>query len=379
MSLCDVRGKRSWLAPTLRVSFVSMHLRVWISSLALTLGFVDITPAHACAPAPPEGAFVQIAEETALIVWEPDAKREHFIRRGAFRTRAKDFGFLVPTPDKPELNAVPETTLSQFEEMTRPKTVNETQYRVNPVPLLLWPFFMFLGRSAPEAALAPVRVLDAKRIAGYDAVVLEADDANALADWLKTHGYDARPALRNWLRPYVEAHWKITAFKIVADGQTVETDAIRMTFTTDKPVYPYREPTDQRENLPPEASYQPRLLRVFFLGTQRVDGTVGTGAFGGEVTWAGPVKTSVPLPFATLDKPWLTVFEDTSSPRPGTDDLFFAPSKDQAEVRPPPIVIQHDSEIPVPLDVVAVVAIGAWRIKRRRAKKESRDNPSENT
>ncbi len=341
-----------------------------IFAVALTLGFVDITPSRACAPAPPEGAFVQIAEETALIVWEPEAKREHFIRRGAFRTGAKDFGFLVPTPTKPELNAAPDTTLSQFEEMTRPEIQHKTHYSVNPLPLFLYPFFLFLGRAAPEAALAPVRVLDAKRIAGYDAVVLEADDANALVDWLKTHGYDARPTLRNWLRPYVEAHWKITAFKIVSEGQTVETDAIRMTFATDKPVYPYREPTDQRENLPPEALYQPRLLRVFFLGTQRMEGAVGTGPFGGKTTWSGPVKTAVNLPFTSLDKPWLTVFEDTASPRPGTDDLFFSPSKDQTEIRPPPFVEHRDSEIPLPLDILAIVAVGAWRIKRRAAKKD---------
>lgn len=355
----------------LRVSLAAMRRGVWISTLILTLGFADVAPSHACAPAPPEGAFVQIAEETALIVWEPEAKREHFVRRGAFRTGAKDFGFLVPTPTKPELNAVPDTTLSQFEELTRPEIVHETHYSVNPLPLVLYPFFLFLARSAPEAALAPVRVLDAKRVAGYDAVVLEADDANALADWLKTHGYDARPALRNWLRPYVDAHWKITAFKIVAGETTIETDAIRMTFTTDKPVYPYREPEDQRENLPPEAQYQSRLLRVFFLGAQRMDATVAAGPFAGKVTWSGPLKKALPLPFSAPDKPWLTVFEDASSPRPGTDDLFFAPSKDQTEIKPPPFINRHDTEIPLPVDVVALVAFGAWGIARHRTKKES--------
>jgi hypothetical protein len=343
---------------------------VWTSALALAFGLTDVAPAKACAPAPPPGAFVEIAEETALIVWNAEAKQEHFIRRGAFRTGAKDFGFLVPTPSKPELEAVPDKVLAQFDEMIRPEIVAVNKYTVSPLPLVLWPFYMFLARGAavavPAAAVAPVRVLETKRIAGYDAAVLEADDAGALATWLKEHGYDDRPALQAWLRPYVESHWKITAFKIVAGEQAVETDAIRMTFSTDKPVYPYREPADQRENLPANAVLQSRLLRVFFLGTERVRGSVGSGPFLGKTVWSGLPKSKVELPFSAPARPWLTVFEDSSSPRPGTDDLFFAKAPDQADVRPPPITYDNDVDIPLPLDVVALVGFIGWRIQRRR-------------
>jgi len=59
--------------------------------------------ARACAPAAAEGARVDIVAEEAVIVWDPVKKREHFIRRADFRTDAAGFGFLVPTPAKPEL------------------------------------------------------------------------------------------------------------------------------------------------------------------------------------------------------------------------------------------------------------------------------------
>lgn len=52
-------------------------------------------------------------------------------------------------------------------------------------PALLCGFMFFLrgkSSSAPPAAGAPVRVLDERRVAGYDAVVLSADSAAALAD-----------------------------------------------------------------------------------------------------------------------------------------------------------------------------------------------------
>lgn len=343
-----------------------MRTLLWPIALASTLGLVDVAPARACAPAPPPGEFVQIAEETALIVWNAEANQEHFIRRGAFRTGAKDFGFLVPTPSKPELGAVPDAVISQLETMTRPEIISGNRYTVNPLPIIAWPFFVFLARSAAKAS-APeaVRVLDAKQIGGYDAVVLEADDSIALANWLKDHGYDARPALQEWLKAYVEAHWKITAFKIAAGEPTVQTDAIRMTFTTDKPMYPYREPKDQRENLPPEAQFGTRLLRVFFLSTERVGATVGSGPFAGSPTWSGPVKSPLKLPFSAPDKPWLTVFEDNSFPRQGTDELFFSRSTDQAELRPPPIRIGHDVEIPLPLDALALMAFIGWRVVQR--------------
>src|SRR4051794_32292921 len=49
---------------------------------------------------------IRIAEESAIIVWDPVKKIEHFIRRAAFDTKLPDFGFLVPTPTMPTLEKV---------------------------------------------------------------------------------------------------------------------------------------------------------------------------------------------------------------------------------------------------------------------------------
>lgn len=59
----------------------------------------------------------------------------------------------------------------------------------------------------------PVEVLSAV-VAGYEAVVLDVSDASALQGWPRDHGYAATPDLEQWARPYVDAQWKITAFKI---------------------------------------------------------------------------------------------------------------------------------------------------------------------
>ena len=75
---------------------------IWVVLAAIAL-VASPRPARACAPAPHAGESVRIFEEEALIVWDAKTKTQHFIRRAAFDTQAKDFGFLVPTPEKPEL------------------------------------------------------------------------------------------------------------------------------------------------------------------------------------------------------------------------------------------------------------------------------------
>jgi hypothetical protein len=72
-------------------------------TLAVVLLLVPDERAVGCAAAPPFGATVRIADESAIIIWDASSKTEHFIRRATFSSSAHDFGFLVPTPTKPEL------------------------------------------------------------------------------------------------------------------------------------------------------------------------------------------------------------------------------------------------------------------------------------
>jgi hypothetical protein len=220
-------------------------------------------------------------------------------------------------------------------------------------------------------ASRPVQVLQSVQVAGYDAVVLKADDLAALTQWLKAHRYTARPAVMDWLAPYVAQHWFITAFKIAkpdARLPDVSSAVVRISFTTDRPVYPYREPADQRE---PGQSSSPRLLRVFLLSTARMGGTLGaSGTWPGRVTWAdqlNPIQLAglaqeLALPANGLpnaNAPWMTVFEDSSSPRPGIDDVYFAPASVQDRLHTPPIIETREERINVPVEFAGLAAIGA--------------------
>ena len=350
-----------------------------LATLVTLVTLVAPRPADACAAAPPPGSVVSVAEESAVIVWDEATKTEHFVRRATFRSEAKDFGFLVPTPSKPELAEASDTSFAQLEEVIRPDVVHEHHTGIKPTVLIAM-LFMLTSRSKSEpfeAALAPVRVLEEKRVAGFDAVVLEADDAGALEQWLKDHGYAQRPALAEWLAPYVQKKWKLTAFKVAdptpnSAPQTLGTSAVRMSFHTDRPFFPYREPRDQRESLPPSRS-TPRSLRVFFVGASRASGTIGEAAttFAGTTPWSGPLDTSrALLPVPAPPGAWLTVFQDDSSPRPGTDELWFDRSKDPAPIKPPPVIFRVDDAIPLPLDLIALL-VGVGLFVRSRLKKSA--------
>jgi hypothetical protein len=342
--------------------------KLWAATVALVT-VANTGPADACAPAPHEGAFVGVTTEDAIVAFDPTHGREDFIRRATFQTEEKDFGFLVPTPTKPELAAAPDGVFDTLARIVAPKIVRIT--RVDGVEPTSFCAF-FLARSASEEATAPVQVLETKRVAGYDAAVLAADDAGALAAWLKDHGYATRDALARWLEPYVAKRWIVTAFKVASDANEeggLATEAVRMSFTTDKPFFPYREPADQRENLPASAPTS-RALRIFVLMPDRAAGALGDGNL-----WPGTVKYAQPanpaelgaLPFALAPNAWLTAFEDLASPRPGTDDLFFTAATDRASVTPPPIERVHGEPIRIPIELPALaIGIAAWFVWRRR-------------
>src|SRR5205807_2726972 len=284
---------------------------------------------------------VAIADESAIIIWDAATKTQHFIRRASFKSDAPDFGFLVPTPTKPELAEASDEGFSYLAKVTAPRVVTQSRPAQSPG--------CGCGTYTAQMAMAPgnsVQVLEEKRVAGFDAAVLASDDAAALGKWLKDHDYEFSPTLEEWVKPYLAKGWKITAFKIAKSGDapTVATSAVRMSFKTDRPYFPYREP--QSKTVPVLSSVSQRLLRVFFLSDSKAKGTLGQdGKWPGQVAWANRLSPEqsaeltkdLKLPATSLlESSWLTEFEDHSSPRPGTDDVFFSAADDQNPIERPP-------------------------------------------
>lgn len=311
----------------------------------------------ACAPAPHAGDEIAIVEESALIIWDPATTTEHFIRRATFRGKGRDFGFLVPTPSVPELAEADDDIFKTLTSWAQPPVKYVSSRRLDWSPWLLG---SYSRKSNAETAATGVEVLATQTIAGYEAVVLEASDSAALQKWLGDHGYATSDDLASWLHAYVAQRWKITAFKIAATNPEARTGAVKMSFVTPRPFFPYREPHSQRQ----VSSQLNRTLHVFFLGPERVTGTIGSGT-----EWPAELRRSENLTapmHAAIAKATslqispsvrLTAYEDWSSVRAGMDDLFFNRAGDQAPFIPEPKIIETVETTRIPLDVVIAVLL----------------------
>jgi hypothetical protein len=338
-------------------------MRRCVVALAIVCG---VRPAsHACAPAPPRGEEVKIADEEAVIVWDPDNHVERFIRKAAFESTARRFGFLVPTPSVPKLGEVSDSVFDELAMAIRPEVRNETS------GFELGCSCAARMKGGDDDALAlrasAVRVIQTARVAGFDATTVAADDANALAAWLANHGFDRSPALTAWLERYVADRWTITAFVVATDEPAgarsygLATRAVQMTFATDRPFYPYREPARP-------TSAANRLLRVYFISTRRYAATLGsTTPWSARVLFAGPLATITEAlgPYAA-PAAVVTAFHDASSPRNGSDELYFAASADQSPVAQPPVIRYKPREVPVDLVALAVLVVGVAALLFRR-------------
>ena len=334
--------------------------------LLLALCFFAHSQAVACATLAPEAAPVVnfVTAESAVIIWDQTHKIEHFIRQASILTASADLGFLVPTPSTPELAEADQNIFEMAAFLGQPKRVPPINYRspwtlVSP---LVTSSLLHLDRLNPLALMSGISdlkggqqvstVVAEKDVAGYHATTLAAEDEKALSTWLTANGYFSTLELRAWLKPYIDKKWNITAFKLIkrTDGAVLTTRAIRLSFHTDQPFYPYSEPSDRQ--LANAASPVGRALRVAILSDQRMTGVLANqNPWPGRLEYAGPSAPSAAQNPQWTAKDWLrfaqlndikhdvalptelTSFIDESNPRPGTADLYLSPGADQSSFR----------------------------------------------
>ena len=315
------------------------------------------SPAPGCCPAGPRNKPVVNADQTVIILWDAANKIEHFIRKASFKSEADEFGFIIPTPTQPELDESGNDAFPYLIMLTEPEIT--TRVKAN--------FALGFGcsKSPPtkNEVKSDVTVLVEKEVAGFKAAVLDAKSADALVDWLKENGYAYSPQIEAWAKPYVEQGWKFTALKVVRDkdgnpDKKLTAASLRISFKTDTPLFPYREPDPQ--SYAEALNVRSRLLRLYFISDARYQGKLtqespwtGTVAWAGKVTGPKRAKTlaSLKLPDNTGPAQWyLTEFEDHWPYKVAKADLIFSRAANQSDVRRAPI-IQY---IRWPLDITAV-------------------------
>ena len=291
--------------------------------------------ARACCPVGAPGKPVVNADQTVLLIWDPKTKTEHFIRKASFKATGDDFGFLVPTPSRPQLSESGNEAFPHLADITRPPRKRSGG-------------FGFGCSAISEDHAAPgsaVTVIERKEVAGFDAAVLSASSATALTSWLKTNGYQFSPEVEAWAAPYVRDGWMFTALRVARKSKShadtsVQAGALRITFQTERPLFPYREP-DSREAAK-KVGAPSRLLRLYFISDERYDGALdGTHSWSGKAVWSNALpqsekETLLQLlklpPSSGPEKWWLTEFEDRWPYGIAPGDLYFAPARTQARL-----------------------------------------------
>src|SRR5262249_45100727 len=170
-----------------------------------------------------------------------------------------------------------------------------------------------------------------------------------------------------WAKPYVETGWMITALQVAKDKDgkakdTVAAGALRLSFPTDRPLFPYREP-DSRSAV--EAlGIKKRLLRIYFLAEARYrESSDMKPAF--EAVWANKLDAEqrkkilelLKLPGDTGPAEWwLTEFEHAWPYQLASDDVYFSRDPKQDTIKRPPIIRYVASAWPTDLAIYAFAA-----------------------
>src|SRR5439155_25274158 len=112
-------------------SMTARLLSVVPLTAALVLVSLPPPPALGCCPAGRSlrgrtvGQPVINADQTVILIWDPAAKTQHFIRKASFKSEGEDFGFLVPSPAQPELSESGNDAFPYLQKLTEPEVITK--------------------------------------------------------------------------------------------------------------------------------------------------------------------------------------------------------------------------------------------------------------
>ncbi len=142
-----------------------------------------------------------IHNEQAVIIWDEAHKIEHFIRQADISTTEPNLGFLVPTPQTPELVEADPRIFELAADVARPEMVPNVEYHTPlgiVAPIIGGPAAGFaLGNAvkgvsatiSDQLAYAGTQIIREQDVGDYHAAILGADNAKGLGCCLKNNGY----------------------------------------------------------------------------------------------------------------------------------------------------------------------------------------------
>lgn len=270
-----------------------------------------------------------LTREKVLIVHDAARGRQHFIREVAFRRADQSFGFVVPTPTRPEVAKVERTPFTRLRDR---------------FPFTEAPASDGYGSGAGAGfggRGGGVTVLAVEKVGSFTAFVLAATDASALAGWLKDNQLASTPETDVWLEHYVRMGFYYVAMRYdpppgakARNRAAIAAETIRISFDTPVAYYPYFEPETPRD------LKSPRLLELWYVGSAPVVPVAQQGQATDPPRWVRPLQAGaqhqdarrqletaladdleVLLPAGELV---VQTFQDQKRSRSGFQDILFA-------------------------------------------------------
>lgn len=210
---------------------ISLILVIVLAALAATVAY-----ACACGAYIPEKPGPVVVDEKALVRW--DGTTEDIVMALGVEGTSKKAAWIMPVPSAAKITLADARLFDELAEATKPRTRYEYKFWPELRPP---PFLGGAGGSAPGDK--GVEVLGRQRLGPFDVTRLAAANPTALADWLGSEGFPKPATLDAGLKPYVDEGWEIVAVKLApaaGDALTGTLQPLRLTFATDRAVYPMR-------------------------------------------------------------------------------------------------------------------------------------------
>ncbi len=181
--------------------------------------------------------YYRVAESSQKAVIFYDKGKETLVLSIAFKGDAKDFGWVIPVPQRPEVTKGSDEIFTSIQEITG-------KYRRFGYTDVMQ--FSMMGATKEEE----VTVVETKKIDYYEIAVLSATDSNALAKWLSDNGYQYPEEAAYILNDYVNNQWYFVAVKISPEAQGADevmnglkeghAVPLKLEFNSEAIIYPLR-------------------------------------------------------------------------------------------------------------------------------------------
>ncbi|GAA1671359.1 DUF2330 domain-containing protein [Kribbella yunnanensis] len=343
-------------------------MRLWRGIAGvLALGFVaaGVTPAWACACGgylPSLESRARASGEKALVRYD-DRGVEEITLSMAINGSSKKAAWIMPVPNPAKLELGDTNLFPRLDEVTAPKVVERTTY---------WPFrgLDLMERDGASAGAAPgggVNVREQMTLGPFEIARLGGSSGTAVTDWLRTNGYVVPDSLGGNLKPYVSEGWEIVAVKLAPKSADESlggsTPPLRLTFDSDKIVYPMRLS---------KGATTPQAVTVYVAAPHRVDPTVlPVAGLQPTLLYAGRAQD----PALTAPADFLTAFEVIyREPGQITSDFTFAKAATDEPYQRIEYITRNEpvwSTIGV-LVAALLLIVGGFALFRRRSRLQDR-------